>query len=216
MSTLHDTDSRGFASDNYAGAHPEIIAAIAEANGGHQISYGEDAYTARLQEVMAGHLGPGRRGLPGLQRHRRQRAVAAIDAAPLGCGDLHRDRAHQHRRERRPGTGRRDQAADRPDAGRQAHPRADRPAGLRLGRRAPGAAARRLDHPDHRTRHRLHPGRDPGDRRPHPPAGHAPAPGRGPDRQRRSQSRRAAASLHHRRRGRRRVLRRHQERPAVR
>jgi threonine aldolase len=58
VSTLHDTDSRGFASDNYAGAHPEIIAAIAQANGGHQISYGEDVYTARLQEVMAGHLGP--------------------------------------------------------------------------------------------------------------------------------------------------------------
>jgi threonine aldolase len=57
VSTLHDTDSRGFASDNYAGAHPEIIAAIAQANGGHQISYGEDVYTARLQEVMAGHLG---------------------------------------------------------------------------------------------------------------------------------------------------------------
>jgi len=58
VTTLHDTDSRGFASDNYAGAHPEIIAAIADANGGHQISYGEDSYTARLQEVMAGHLGP--------------------------------------------------------------------------------------------------------------------------------------------------------------
>ena len=58
MSTLHDVDSRGFASDNYAGAHPEIIAALAEANGGHQISYGEDAYTARLHDVMAAHLGP--------------------------------------------------------------------------------------------------------------------------------------------------------------
>jgi len=58
VSSLHDTGSRGFASDNYAGAHPEIIAAIADANGGHQISYGEDSYTARLQEVMAGHLGP--------------------------------------------------------------------------------------------------------------------------------------------------------------
>ncbi len=58
MSTLHDVDSRGFASDNYAGAHPEIIAALAEANGGHQISYGEDVYTARLHDVMAAHLGP--------------------------------------------------------------------------------------------------------------------------------------------------------------
>ena len=58
MSTLHDPDSRGFASDNYAGAHPEILAALARANGGHQISYGEDVYTARLQDVMAEHLGP--------------------------------------------------------------------------------------------------------------------------------------------------------------
>ena len=49
-------DRRGFASDNYAGAHPEVLAAIAEANGGHQIAYGEDVYTARLQEVMAGAL----------------------------------------------------------------------------------------------------------------------------------------------------------------
>ena len=50
-------DVRGFASDNYAGAHPEVLAAIAEANGGHQVSYGEDVYTARLSEVMRGHLG---------------------------------------------------------------------------------------------------------------------------------------------------------------
>jgi threonine aldolase len=57
VTTLHDTNRRGFASDNYAGLHPEVLAAIAEANGGHQISYGEDAYTERLAEVMAGHFG---------------------------------------------------------------------------------------------------------------------------------------------------------------
>ena len=55
--TLHDTTVRGFASDNYAGCHPEVLTAIAAANGGHQVSYGEDAYTARLHEVMAGHFG---------------------------------------------------------------------------------------------------------------------------------------------------------------
>ncbi|WP_394770778.1 threonine aldolase family protein [Lacisediminihabitans sp.] len=54
---LHDENYRGFASDNYAGAHPEVIAAIAEANGGHQIAYGEDVYTARLQDVMRQHFG---------------------------------------------------------------------------------------------------------------------------------------------------------------
>lgn len=57
MTQLHDTTYRGFASDNYAGAHPEVLAAIAEANGGHQIAYGEDAYTARLQDVMKSHFG---------------------------------------------------------------------------------------------------------------------------------------------------------------
>ena len=57
MTRLHDPEYRGFASDNYAGAHPEVLAAIADANEGHQIAYGEDVYTARLQEVMRQHFG---------------------------------------------------------------------------------------------------------------------------------------------------------------
>jgi threonine aldolase len=55
--TLHDTTVRGFASDNYAGAHPEVLEAIAAANGGHQIAYGEDVYTAELQKVVRRHFG---------------------------------------------------------------------------------------------------------------------------------------------------------------
>jgi threonine aldolase len=62
--TLHDPDNRGFASDNYAGIHPEILAAIASANGGHQISYGEDEYTERLQHVFAEHFGDGVQAYP--------------------------------------------------------------------------------------------------------------------------------------------------------
>jgi threonine aldolase len=58
VNPLHDRNIRSFASDNYAGAHPEVIAAIVDANGGHQIAYGEDVYTARLQEVMREHFGP--------------------------------------------------------------------------------------------------------------------------------------------------------------
>jgi threonine aldolase len=54
---LHDSNYRGFASDNYAGTHPEILAAIAEANEGHQIAYGEDVYTAELQRVMKSQFG---------------------------------------------------------------------------------------------------------------------------------------------------------------
>ena len=57
MTSLHDTTHRDFASDNYAGAHPEVMAALVAANGGHQTSYGADAWTARLQEVVRGHFG---------------------------------------------------------------------------------------------------------------------------------------------------------------
>ena len=54
---LHDPDARGFASDNYAGIHPEILAAIARANGGHQVAYGADVYTRHLQGVFQQHFG---------------------------------------------------------------------------------------------------------------------------------------------------------------
>jgi threonine aldolase len=54
---LHDENDRGFASDNYAGAHPQVLAALAAANGGHQVAYGQDVYTERLTEVMRGHFG---------------------------------------------------------------------------------------------------------------------------------------------------------------
>ncbi|WP_029150145.1 threonine aldolase family protein [Microbacterium indicum] len=59
MKSLHDTDLRGFASDNYAGTHPEVLEALAAANGGHAVSYGEDPYTAALQERFAELLGDG-------------------------------------------------------------------------------------------------------------------------------------------------------------
>ena len=48
---------RGFASDNYSGVHPDVLAAIGAANLGHQSSYGNDAYTRRLQEVVRHHFG---------------------------------------------------------------------------------------------------------------------------------------------------------------
>lgn len=58
MDRLHDPDVRGFASDNYSGVHPEVLGAIAAANEGHQVSYGEDAYTHRLLEIFGRHFGP--------------------------------------------------------------------------------------------------------------------------------------------------------------
>ncbi|HEV7168815.1 MAG TPA: low specificity L-threonine aldolase [Micrococcaceae bacterium] len=61
---LHDPKVRGFASDNYSGVHPEVLTALAQANEGHQVSYGEDVYTERLQGVMARHFGPGVEAFP--------------------------------------------------------------------------------------------------------------------------------------------------------
>ncbi|WP_405162688.1 low specificity L-threonine aldolase [Nocardia sp. NBC_01499] len=53
----HDPAARGFASDNNAGVHPEVLAALALANGGHQIAYGGDDYTANLRDVFGLHFG---------------------------------------------------------------------------------------------------------------------------------------------------------------
>src|SRR3954470_20550808 len=42
--------SRGFASDNYAGALPEVLDAIAAASSGHAPSYGNDDCTPRAEQ----------------------------------------------------------------------------------------------------------------------------------------------------------------------
>lgn len=54
---IHDPNWRGFASDNYSGAHPEVINAIVSANQGHQIAYGEDQYTEELSRVIKSEFG---------------------------------------------------------------------------------------------------------------------------------------------------------------
>jgi threonine aldolase len=47
-----------FASDNHAGAHPEVLAALAAASPGHAASYGADELTARAEALVARHFGP--------------------------------------------------------------------------------------------------------------------------------------------------------------
>lgn len=49
--------SRSFASDNNAGVHPKIMEAIAAANDGHVIAYGDDPYTARAVKLFHRELG---------------------------------------------------------------------------------------------------------------------------------------------------------------
>jgi threonine aldolase len=48
---------RAFASDNNAGVHPEVLAAIAGANEGHVRSYGHDPFTERAEAVFRQHFG---------------------------------------------------------------------------------------------------------------------------------------------------------------
>ncbi|MGD0219934.1 MAG: low specificity L-threonine aldolase [Acidimicrobiales bacterium] len=63
-SRRHDPDFHGFASDNCASVHPDVLAAIVLANGGHQDSYGDDVYTAHLQRVFQRHFGVGAQAFP--------------------------------------------------------------------------------------------------------------------------------------------------------
>lgn len=46
-----------FASDNYAGIHPDILNAITQANQHHEPAYGADRYTARAVELFREHFG---------------------------------------------------------------------------------------------------------------------------------------------------------------
>jgi threonine aldolase len=44
--------NRHFASDNYSGVCPEAWAAMAEANAGHEVSYGNDTWTQRASDLL--------------------------------------------------------------------------------------------------------------------------------------------------------------------
>ena len=54
---MSDEHPRGFASDNNSGAHPDVLAAIAAANDGHVVAYGDDDHTAAARELFRRHFG---------------------------------------------------------------------------------------------------------------------------------------------------------------
>ena len=177
---------RGFASDNYAGVHPEVLAAIAA----RQRRPPGRLRRGRLHRAPAG-------GLP------RATSASGAEAFPVfngtganvvalqamtdrwGAVICAESRAHPRRRVRRAREGRRPQAAHRADPGRQAHPRADRPAGVRL-RTTSTAPSRRSSRspraPSSAPATRVEEIR--GDLRARARARHGRAPRRRPDRQR--------------------------------
>jgi threonine aldolase len=58
MPSVLNPPARGFASDNNAGVHPEILEAIASANQGHVKAYGYDPYTQSAVKKFEEHFGP--------------------------------------------------------------------------------------------------------------------------------------------------------------
>jgi threonine aldolase len=48
---------RGFASDNYAGVHPSVLAKLADVNAGHVVSYGDDPITGQAVDKFRELLG---------------------------------------------------------------------------------------------------------------------------------------------------------------
>lgn len=49
---------RAFASDNWAGIHPQVLEAMVQANQGHQAAYGDDEYTSKAQQIFKDVFGP--------------------------------------------------------------------------------------------------------------------------------------------------------------
>lgn len=50
-------EKRGFASDNNAGIHPDILREIADSNSGHVTGYGSDLYTEAARRLFKEHFG---------------------------------------------------------------------------------------------------------------------------------------------------------------
>lgn len=59
-----DSIWRGFASDNYAGIHPEVMQAMAAVNHGHQVAYGDDIVTEAFNGMIRRHFGEQAVGFP--------------------------------------------------------------------------------------------------------------------------------------------------------
>jgi threonine aldolase len=53
----NNTEKRGFASDNNAGVHPDILKEIVASNSGHVTGYGTDIYTDKARQLFKEHLG---------------------------------------------------------------------------------------------------------------------------------------------------------------
>jgi threonine aldolase len=58
------TERPGFASDNHAGVHPDVLSAVAAANEGHAAAYGGDPWTTRAVQRFREHFGSAVQAFP--------------------------------------------------------------------------------------------------------------------------------------------------------
>ncbi len=58
IAVMPPAPSRAFASDNAAGAHPEVLAALVAANDGHALAYGSDKWTEEAEGRFRELFGP--------------------------------------------------------------------------------------------------------------------------------------------------------------
>lgn len=84
-----------FASDNYAPVHPEVMAAIAAANDGAAVSYGDDPVSARLQERATEVFGERARIFPVLNGTGAN-VISLMASAPRWGAVIASDVAHIH------------------------------------------------------------------------------------------------------------------------
>ena len=100
---------------------PEALDAIAAANHGHAVSYGADEWTARLQDRVREQFGADAIAFPVFNGTGANVVGLRAMLRPWQGVICAETRAPERRRGRRARGDGRDQAADRPDAGRQAH-----------------------------------------------------------------------------------------------
>ena len=84
-----------FASDNYAPVHPEVMAAIAAANDGAAVSYGDDPVSARLQDRATEVFGERARIFPVLNGTGAN-VISLMASAPRWGAVIASDVAHIH------------------------------------------------------------------------------------------------------------------------
>ncbi|MCL1870067.1 MAG: beta-eliminating lyase-related protein [Promicromonosporaceae bacterium] len=84
-----------FGSDNYAPTHPEVLAAIADANDGYAVAYGSDPWTDRLSHRVEELFGPGATAFPVLNGTGAN-VVSLMATTSRWSGVVASDVAHAH------------------------------------------------------------------------------------------------------------------------